>query len=450
MIKENIKVLREGKIKKNEYIIYWMQAAQRSENNPALNYAIEKANEIQVPLLVFFNLTDQFPDANYRHYNFMLEGLKEVKSNLYDKGIKFIIQKGNPINNLKKLSKNAVIIVTDRGYLKVEREWKRNISKQINCRFLMVNTNTIVPVDIASDKEEYAAYTIRKKISNKIDRFIDICNNDYKLENKSLKLHLKGIKFNNVDEVINNLNIDNSVKPSKIFIGGRSEAIKLLNNFIDNKLVDYEVNGSNPDQNCTSYLSPYLHFGQISPHYIYKRIKETKIKADNFIEQLVIRRELSFNYIYYNCNYNNKLKDILPEWAFKTLMEHKDDQREYIYSLKELENFNTHDKYWNSAQKEMVLSGYMNGYMRMYWGKKILEWTEDPQQAFEIIIYLNNKYLLDGRDPNGYAGAAWIFGKHDRAWKERKIFGKVRYMNKNGLERKFDMEKYLNKVSKLG
>jgi len=211
----------------------------------------------------------------------------------------------------------------------------------------------------------------------------------------------------------------------------------------------YEEHGSNPDYDVTSKLSPYLHFGQISPAYIYKRIKWNDIKAEDFLEQLIVRRELSFNYIYYNDNYNQKLTDILPDWAVETLEEHESDKREYIYSREQLENYQTHDQYWNAAQKEMVLSGYMNGYMRMYWGKKILEWTQDPQKAFDIILYLNNKYFLDGRDPNGYAGAAWIFGKHDRAWQERQIFGKVRYMNKNGLERKFDMEDYLKKVNNL-
>ncbi|MCF8001981.1 MAG: deoxyribodipyrimidine photolyase, partial [Halanaerobiales bacterium] len=195
---------------------------------------------------------------------------------------------------------------------------------------------------------------------------------------------------------------------------------------------------------------PYLHFGQISPSYIYKRIKETDIEAEDFLEQLIVRRELSFNFVYFNEEYNSRLSKILPEWAMETLEHHSEDEREYTYSLKELENFDTHDEYWNAAQKEMVLSGYMNGYMRMYWGKKILEWTNNPQKAFDIALHLNNKYFLDGRDPNSYAGVAWIFGKHDRAWKERKIYGKVRYMNKAGLDRKFNMEKYLKKVDKLG
>ena len=448
MREEKIKVLREGNVKANKYIIYWMQSAQRAKNNPALNYAIKRANQIEVPLIVFFNLTDQFPEANYRHYYFMLEGLQEVEKELAKIGIKFVVNIGDPIQNVAKLIKDTVILISDRGYLKIERKWKENVAKNINCRFVLINTNTIVPVDIASDKEEYAAYTIRKKITNKVERFLRN-SEQKKLKLNSLKIKLNGIKLKNIEKIIKQLDIDMEIKKSNILKGGRNQAVKKLNNFIKEKLKEYQKYGSNPDQDITSYLSPYLHFGQISPSFIYQKVQESGIEAEDFLEQLVVRRELSFNFVYYNQNYDNSLVDILPNWAVKTLNKHQADQREKIYSLEDLENYKTHDPYWNAAQQEMVVSGYMNGYMRMYWGKKILEWTEDYQSSFQRILYLNNKYLLDGRDPNGFAGAAWIFGKHDRAWKERKIFGKVRYMNKAGLERKFNMEKYINRVDKL-
>ncbi|HKL12020.1 MAG TPA: deoxyribodipyrimidine photo-lyase [Halanaerobiales bacterium] len=448
MLKENLKVLREGKIKDNKYIVYWMQAAHRVQDNPALDFAIKRANDIEVPLVVVFNLTDKFPEANLRHYYFMLEGLKEVNNDLTDLGIKFILKIGDPVKNLAEISKDAVMLVSDRGYLKVERAWKQEVAEKINCRFVLVNTNTIVPVDVASPKEEYAAYTIRKKINNKVERFVDTIDKE-RLKLNSLRIKIQGEDLTDIDALLAKLAIDNSVQVSPIFKGGSSEALARLETFMDKSLEKYEEVGSNPEYDVTSKLSPYLHFGQISPAYIYKRIKWNDIKAEDFLEQLIVRRELSFNYVYYNENYDQNLVDILPNWAVLTLQEHKNDQREYNYSKEQFENYNTHDEYWNAAQKEMVLSGYMNGYMRMYWGKKILEWTKRPQKAFDIILYLNNKYFLDGRDPNGYAGAAWIFGKHDRAWKERKIFGKVRYMNKNGLKRKFDMEKYLKKVYKL-
>ncbi|MCF8009485.1 MAG: deoxyribodipyrimidine photo-lyase [Halanaerobiales bacterium] len=450
MIDENIKVLREGHVKKNDYILYWMQAAQRTESNPALNYAINRANQLEVPLVVVFNIVNDFPDANLRHYYFMLEGLQEVSENLKEMQIKFIIRFGDPVDNIKELNKDAIMLISDRGYLNLERKWRKKLKKRIKNRFVLVNTNTIVPVDQASDKEEYGAYTIRKKLKNKIDRFIDICYNQ-EITHSSLSLDLRSIELSDLDKTISSLNldIDTSIKPVKYFKGGTRQALLLLNNFITNNLKDYEEYGNNPDNNIGSKLSPYLHFGQISPAYIYKLIKEREVKAENFLEQLVIRRELSFNFIYYNQNYDKNLKKILPNWALKTLDQHLNDKREHIYDLDQLKNYKTKDKYWNAAQKEMIKTGYMNGYMRMYWGKKILEWSKSPQSAFEKLIYLNNKYFLDGRDPNSFAGIAWIFGKHDRAWKEREIFGKVRYMNKGGLKRKFDMEKYLKEIKKL-
>ncbi len=449
MLNDNIKIFKEGQVKKNKYIIYWMQSAQRVKENPALNYAVSKANDLEVPLIVFFNLSDQFPDANLRHYYFMLEGLKDVKSELKERGIGFVIKKGKPADNLKPLTKKAIMLISERGYLNQERSWRKQVAQVIDCRFILINTNTIVPVDIATDKEEYAAYTIRKKIKNKIERFVNEIQLE-KLKINSLRNEFKSIKLNNIEQILSELKIDSSVKRSPIFKGGSKKAVSMLDEFINNKLELYEEYGSSPDHNVTSKLSPYLHFGQISPSYIYKKIKETSIEAEDFLEQLIVRRELSFNFVYFNNNYNTQLSEILPDWAIETLNQHNEDKREYLYSLDELENYNTHDEYWNAAQKEMVLSGYMNGYMRMYWGKKILEWTSDPQKAFEITLFLNNKYFLDGRDPNSYAGVAWIFGKHDRAWKERKIYGKVRYMNKAGLDRKFNMEKYLKKVDKLG
>jgi deoxyribodipyrimidine photo-lyase len=449
MLNDNFKIFKEGQVKNNKYIVYWMQSAQRVEENPALNYAVSKANDLEVPLIVFFNLSDQFPDANLRHYYFMLEGLKDVKSELEERGIGFVIKKGKPADNLKPLSKKAIMLISERGYLKQERAWRKEVAQVIDCRFILVNTNTIVPVDIVTDKEEYAAYTIRKKIKNKIERFVNISQLE-KLKINSLRNEFTSIKLNDIDQLLSELNIDRSVKRSPIFKGGSKKAVSMLDNFINNKLELYEEYGSSPDRDVTSKLSPYLHFGQISPSYVYKKIKEIGIEAEDFLEQLIVRRELSFNFVYFNNNYNTQLSKILPDWAVETLNQHNEDKREYLYSLDELENYNTHDEYWNAAQKEMVLSGYMNGYMRMYWGKKILEWTSDPQKAFEITLYLNNKYFLDGRDPNSYAGVAWIFGKHDRAWKERKIYGKVRYMNKAGLDRKYNMEKYLKKVDKLG
>jgi deoxyribodipyrimidine photo-lyase len=222
----------------------------------------------------------------------------------------------------------------------------------------------------------------------------------------------------------------------------------LLTEFIKKKLDLYPVKRNDPNQDVTSHMSPYLHFGQISPLYIALRVIDSNSKGkEAYLEELIVRRELSHNYVFYNNKYDKYVS--LPPWAKNTLNFHGRDKREYIYSLKDFEGAKTHDVYWNAAQKEMVLTGKMHGYMRMYWGKKILEWTKSPPEGFKIALYLNNKYELDGRDPNGYAGVAWCFGKHDRAWSERRVFGKIRYMNAAGLKRKFNADKYVCKIGEI-
>jgi deoxyribodipyrimidine photo-lyase len=244
------------------------------------------------------------------------------------------------------------------------------------------------------------------------------------------------------------LKIDRSVKPSPFYTGGTSQAQKRLKKFIKDKLDDYDTKRNDPMQDCQSNLSPYLHFGQISPLYIALEIMKIDSPGkDAFLEELIVRRELSHNFLYYNRRYDDY--DALPLWALRTLNYHAKDKREYVYTQAQFENAQTHDPCWNAAQMEMVITGKMHNYMRMYWGKKILEWTKNPKTAFKIVLTLNNKYELDGRDPNGFAGVAWCFGKHDRAWGERPVFGKVRYMNAAGLKRKFDVDAYVNRINKL-
>jgi deoxyribodipyrimidine photo-lyase len=238
------------------------------------------------------------------------------------------------------------------------------------------------------------------------------------------------------------------VKPTGEFTGGTNYAKKFLSDFIEKKLDRFTKDRNDPNVDCVSHLSPYLHFGQISPLYITLEVMKTKSRGkDAFLEELIVRRELSHNFVWFNKNYDTF--DALPPWAKNTLNFHRRDKRQYIYSLDDFEQAKTHDPYWNAAQKEMVLAGKMHGYMRMYWGKKIIEWSKNPQEALRLTLYLNNKYELDGRDPNGFTGVAWCFGKHDRAWSERPVFGKIRYMNAAGLKRKFNADGYVGKIDKL-
>ena len=264
----------------------------------------------------------------------------------------------------------------------------------------------------------------------------------------SLDLTFDDFQIDNLDNAVKLLDIDRSVKKTEYYRGGSSEAAKELEYFLKNKLSRFFELRNQPGEEYLSNLSPYLHFGQISPVYVALMVNQHGGPGvEAYLEELIVRRELSMNFVHFNENYDSF--DGLPTWAKKTLSEHEKDKREYIYNLEELERAKTHDPYWNAAQTEMVNTGKMHGYMRMYWGKKILEWSETPEQAYKYALYLNNKYELDGRDPNGFTGVAWCFGKHDRPWTEREIFGKVRYMNDKGLERKFDMKKYLMKVNSI-
>lgn len=430
-----------------KYVLYWMQAAQRTEYNHALEFAIQKANERNKPLVVVFGLTDDYPDANLRHYWFMLEGLKEAQKTLAEKGIQLVILHKSPDKTAIGVSKNADLVVTDGGQLRVQRRWRKQVAEKVECPLFEVETNLIIPVTEVSQKEEFAARTIRPKIHKLLKQYL-VPVRHKKPKKSSLHLKFDSFDISDIEKAISKLKIDQTVQPVKKFIGGTSHARKHLRCFINNKLDDYNLLRNDPSLDYQSNMSPYLHFGQISPLYIALEISKTKSKGkEAYLEELIVRRELSHNFVYYNNKYDDF--ESLEPWSKRTLNFHKKDKREYIYTLDEFEQAKTHDPYWNAAQMEMVITGKMHGYMRMYWGKKILEWTKTPQEGFNIALYLNNKYELDGRDANGFTGVAWCFGKHDRAWTERSVFGKIRYMNAAGLKRKFDIDDYVEKIKKL-
>ena len=441
--KERIKKLNNYPPTGGDYVLYWMQASPRSHYNHALEYGINQANSLKKPLLVYFGITGNFPEANGRHYNFLLEGLRETQISLRDRGIKLIIRLCPPPEGLIELAENASMVIVDRGYLKIQREWVQNAASIIQCPFHQVETNVIVPVETASPKDEYSAATLRSKINKRLSDFLVPLKKRNLLKN-SLDISVDSVPLDDINSLIQRINVDVDVKPADKYEGGTKSAIIFLNDFLKNKLHKFEER-NDPSRDYSSHMSPYLHFGQISPLYIALEVLKTKSVGINaYLEELIVRRELAMNFVFYNENYDNL--NCLPEWAQKTLSKHSKDIREYLYSFDELENAQTHDPYWNAAQKEMMSTGKMHGYMRMYWGKKIIEWTSNPEEAYDIALALNNKYELDGRDPNGYAGVAWCFGKHDRAWKERDIFGKVRYMNANGLRRKFKIDHYVDSV----
>ncbi len=443
-----MRFLNNKKVRNGDFVLYWMQSSHRAEDNWALSYAIETANSLGLPVIAYFELTSEFPEANCRHYWFMLEGLKEVSTALQSLGVTFVVKKVvSPSEGLQELSRNSSQIIVDKGYLKINKAWYDIAAEKVQVPLIQVEDNVVVPVEETSQKEEYSAATLRPKLLAKLNHFLDLPP-QLLPKKSSLDMEIDSVSFVDLEKTFAELQVDRSVDKSRYVRGGTTRAKKLLELFIEHSLGIYEREGNNPENNCASYLGSYLHFGQISPAYIALQILRTNAAISHkFLEQLVIRRELAINFVNFNANYDSFLG--LPQWVKKTLTAHSEDQRSYIYSLRELESAQTHDIYWNAAQKEMVLTGKMNGYMRMYWGKKIIEWTKSPSEALKIALFLNNKYEIDGRDPNGYAGVAWCFGKHDRPWKERYIFGNVRFMNKSGLERKFNMDSYLQRVSTL-
>jgi len=446
-----IKTLNDADICKGDYVLYWMQQSQRAACNHALEFAVQQANKLNRMLLVVFGLMDDYPEANLRHYTFMLEGLKETRAALASRGIKMVLHLGHPPEVALSLGRRASMIICDRGYLRHQRAWRRQVAKQAPCPVVQVESDVVVPVEVVSEKAEYAARTIRPKIHRHLESYL-VGLKQTIVKHPSLGLNVKGIDLDDIEQLVQNLNLDRSVAPvSALFKGGTSQALKRFDGFIRQRLKYYDQHSNQPQTNDISHMSPYLHFGQISPLYLALKLSRApdslKAVKDAYIEQLVVRRELAMNFAFYTSRYDGYT--CIPGWARKTLADHEHDTREYLYSRRQLENAATHDPYWNASMMEMKHTGVMHNYMRMYWGKKILEWSAAPQKAFRTTLAINNKYFLDGRDPNSYTGVAWIYGVHDRAWTERPIFGKTRYMAASGLERKCDIAAYVKKVDDL-
>ena len=446
---ERVRQLNEKEIVEGDYVLYWMQEAQRAEYNHALEYAVQRANELGQPLLVIFGLMADYPEANLRHYAFLLEGLQDVKEGLKERNIKFVVRRGSPDEVALDAGKNASLIVCDMSYLSLQKEWREKVAEGADCLVVQVETEVVVPVELASDKQEHAARTLRPKIQEHLDEFL-VELEPTEIDKQSLNMKDDGLDLSNVEEILDDMKLDRSVESvSHLYRGGTREAKKILERFLESKLDTYVEHRNQPQTDDVSHMSKYLHYGHISPIYVALKIQDAnppQEDLDSYLEELIIRRELSMNFCHYIPDYDEFSN--LPDWAKKTLKDHASDEREYVYAREQLENAQTHDEYWNAAMNEMRYTGYMHNYMRMYWGKKILEWSVTPEEAYETTLYLNNKYFVDGRDPNSYANVAWVFGQHDRGWQERAVFGKVRYMSAGGLERKAKPKEYVEKVER--
>ncbi len=430
-------------------IIYWMSRDQRVNDNWALIFAQKLALEHNVPFAVVFCLRTEFEHATSRLIEFMLDGIQEVEKILNEKNIPFYFLQGTPVKEIEKFvaKKKIGALVTDFSPLRYNRAWKESIRQTIEIPFYEVDTHNIVPVWIASQKQEFGAYTIRPKIQRLLP--------DYLTEFPSVKKQEKPWfeKTTPVDweKVRKNIREDITVSVVDWITPGEIAAEKALSEFIENRLYAYDGERNDPTKHAQSELSPYIHFGHVASQRIALEVERATTNSASkkaFLEELIVRKELSDNFCFYNPHYDTTKG--FPAWAQKTLDEHRRDKREYVYSLIELEQGQTHDDLWNAAQLEMVKRGKMHGYLRMYWAKKIFEWSATPEDAMKHAIYLNDKYFLDGRDPNGYTGIAWSMGGvHDRAWFEREIFGKIRYMSYNGAKGKFDIKAYVQYVNDL-
>ncbi|NIS68676.1 MAG: deoxyribodipyrimidine photo-lyase [Proteobacteria bacterium] len=441
---KRVRILEKGKEKAGP-VVYWMSRDQRTRDNWALLFAQELALERREPMGVVFCLVPRFLDATMRHYDFMLKGIQEAEKELTKKNIPFFLLPGIPEEEIPSfVNRNGIgTLVSDFEPLRIKRGWKKRVGEQVDIPLYEVDARNVVPCWIASPKQEYGAYTLRPKIRRVLPDYLE----DFPLLRKHPISWKAKSKETNWDGVRKTLDVDRSVSEVNWIQPGEKSAQRTLRKFIREKLPRYDELRNDPPKDGTSNLSPYLHFGQISAQRVALEVSKTtghKKSKDALLEELIVRRELSDNFCFYNPNYDNF--EGFPDWAKKTLDDHRRDRREYIYSLEDFQNANTHDRLWNAAQREMVEKGKMHGYMRMYWGKKILEWTASPEEATKIAIYLNDRYELDGRDTNGYTGVAWcIGGVHDRAWPTRPIFGKIRYMSYNGCKSKFDVIAYIQK-----
>ncbi len=409
-------------------IVYWMNRDQRLRDNWALFFAADMALKAGRDIKVVFVMFERFGslsfDENDPIYVRLGQGLNRVMEDARSLGIDLTIEKGDPVTVISTLMKRwkAGALIGDYSPLKPIRQIKQTIEEAIPMRFFEVDAHNIIPVWVASDKAEWGAYTIRPKIHRLLPDYLE---------------PIPEVSFNRTARI----DVEPGLQAWLAHLPPLVTPEEAMSRFIVERLPDYHFR-NNPNLEVTSRLSAFLHFGNLSANHLALAIKQSPHPSEEFLEEMIVRRELAENFCHYNPDYD--AIEGFPAWAKRSLEAHRQDPRPYTYSLSELELAKTHDPAWNAAQTQLITTHYMHGYMRMYWAKKILEWTPTIEEAFKVALYLNDKYQLDGRDPNGYAGIAWALGGvHDRPWGERPVFGTIRYMNMAGLRRKFGLDEYL-------
>jgi deoxyribodipyrimidine photo-lyase len=431
-----------------------MQRAQRGRDNHAVDLAVAVANALGLPLVVYFAGIANFPNANLRHYAFLNRGLVDVEEDLAERGIGFVLRNAPRESHEGFLSDvSGAMLIGDENPMREPERWRRELAARMKIPFWTVDADVVVPSKLI-ETAQYGAYTIRPRLYRMLPEFLVPYKNP-KVE-KAWKRPMGLVADSPREDMTRGWKqLDRSVAPVEAWVGGHRAAMKRLQHFCGKLLKNYERDRNRPEVDGTSALSPYLHFGHIGPLTMAlavdaaaKKDKTLQAVRDGFFNELIAWRELAVNFVKYQSNYDSA--ECAEDWAKKTIAEHAKDERERLYSLKELEAGETYDELWNAAQTQMVVHGWMHNVMRMYWAKKILEWTPDVGTAVKWAIHLNDKYELDGRDPNGYAGIAWsMVGKFDRAWGERPVFGKIRYMSGASTGRKFDSKLYIEQMGAL-
>ncbi|HEX3683770.1 MAG TPA: deoxyribodipyrimidine photo-lyase [Bryobacteraceae bacterium] len=439
-----------------KYILYWAQMNRRVDANHGLLYAAELANRRHLPVLYYEGLTCSYDYANDRLHTFILEGVPHTARRLKTAGIGYVFYlratRSAPNHALYDLARDAAAIVTDDYPAFIARDHNARVPPRVDVAYYAVDSSCIVPMKQIPERQ-YGAYTIRPKIKRLLPRFLkqpDVLRVKRRYEGPVPALHTE-ITRNNIASLVASCEIDHSIPPSVAFRGGCMEAGKLLDSFLANNLARYALKRNQPSEHATSHMSPYLHFGQISSLEIALAVqayaKRHKLIADEYLEELIVRRELAFNYAAH-VDKPGSLEN-LPDWCQVNLRKHARDKRDPAYTPEQLQRAETYDELWNATQKEMLFRGKIHGYYRMYWGKKIIEWSRTYQEAVDTMIDIHGRYALDGRDPNTYTNILWCFGLHDRPWFERPIFGTMRYMSLEGMKRKTDTAAYIEEIRQL-
>jgi deoxyribodipyrimidine photo-lyase len=430
-------------------VVYWMQRSQRAVDNATLDLAVRLGNELGKPVVVFFAPVPFYPGANQRNLRFLAEGVADIAEGLARRGVGFCFR-SYPEHSLLKFCEQVwpAMVVGDENPLRDPEEWRQRVTKKLQIPFWTVDADVIVPSRLL-EKEHYAARTIRPRLLELLPRFLKAPENPVARVKWSAPPSLRSQSWE--DDFTRDWTLDRTVAAVNGWHGGTIEAMRRLSEFVQGRLAAYSEGRNRPEADGTSRLSPYLHFGHLGPHTVAIAIRNADAPEpakQAFLEQLIVRRELAINFVCFNSLYDSV--ECMEPWADRSFAQHASDRRPILYSAERLDNAETHDPLWNAAQKQMVLTGWMHNYLRMYWAKKILEWSPSVASAYQRAIWLNDRYELDGRDPNGYAGIAWaLVGKHDRPWFERPVFGQVRYMSLASTERKFDAKRYILDVERM-